>query len=126
MDLDAFRAHLDETERLAKEATPGPWFADDTTVRTPHHRALAYEVLLGDDDTRELYPEALATTSHIAHWQPRAALRWVAAAREILDRHPKIEISGNRVSCDYCYDSGHVGYPCPDVKSIMSVYGDVP
>jgi hypothetical protein len=63
-DPDAIRARLDT-------ATEGPWIADDTElkVNTPDGRALVVlaTVLLGDDDTRENHPQALADAEFIAH-----------------------------------------------------------
>lgn len=50
----------------ANAATPGPWTADGTTVTTPDGRTLVYEVLLGDDDTRDEFPQARADAAFIA------------------------------------------------------------
>jgi hypothetical protein len=64
LDLDAVCA------RTGK-ATPGPWVADDTDLKvdTSDGRALVVlaTVLLGDDDTRDAYPQAVADTEFIAH-----------------------------------------------------------
>lgn len=46
------------------------------------------------------------------------ALRWVAAAREILDRHRPV--GRVQTSCAWCLDE--IEWPCPDVRALASVY----
>lgn len=63
LDLDAIRARADA-------ATRAPWTADDTDlkVNTEDGRALVVlaTVLLGDDDTRENHPQAMADAEFLA------------------------------------------------------------
>lgn len=66
MVSDGGQLDLDGIKARAEAATPGPWRADDSTVRTPDHRALAYEVLLGNGDTRDGYPQCLADVAFVA------------------------------------------------------------
>jgi hypothetical protein len=51
-------------------------------------------------------------------------LRWVAAAREILDRHAPYEFPGHGTCCETCSDMGAIGYPCLEVKALAAVCGD--
>jgi len=61
LDFDAIR------ERAAA-ATPGPWTADHEwcQINTPDGRRL-FEVLLGDNDTRENAQQAIADAEFVAH-----------------------------------------------------------
>jgi hypothetical protein len=76
-----------------------------------------------DEDERDLDP-ANPYEAHI--------LRWVAAARTVLDEHQAIRAatSAHEVGwvCDGCGLDGKGGWlrqwPCPTVEAIASVYGE--
>ena len=65
------RAQLDEDERYAREARPGPWTADGGMVYVNH-----------PTDEVVNYTES---AEHIARWDPARVLREVEAKRKIID-----------------------------------------
>lgn len=92
-DLDRFRAGLDQTERLAREATPGPWTAPavvygpaeegwgqprDWEVSAPTRPVVSHLMYEGGGIGHG--PDA----GHIAHNDPERMLGWVTAVREIM------------------------------------------
>jgi hypothetical protein len=67
---------------------------------------------------------------HQARHDPARVLRWVAAAREVLDRHRVIEFTtrhGKKIAdCTWCSDTrgdSTEDWPCPDVRALAGVYG---
>jgi hypothetical protein len=98
-DLIAFlRAQLDEDERIARAATPGPWRQHDTHLGQYGHTAT---VLSGEgndtelrawlpsmsqeswDETRNVWNDAVHITQH----DPARVLREIDAKRGTIDRY---------------------------------------
>ena len=116
-------ARLDETEALAKAATPGPWKswiegrdhrAGDSFIQTAGDRDLTLNFTPGDYGGK--IPEWEADQDHIARHDPARVLREVAAMRELTavaletaamidgewgDGHEAAEIAGGQ-----CQDYG--------------------
>lgn len=120
---------IDADERIAREATPGPWLALDSGV-------VSYDDP-DDESGQGVWPVDVAQSSrdrqdrtHIACWDPKRALAECAAKRRVLDRHtPNVArgiVRGVRLA-----DSGKYGcsccgrlWPCPDVLDVAVVYQD--
>jgi hypothetical protein len=141
-EIETFLAQLAETERLAKEATPGPWLHVDfaepsgqpltasgeqsTFMGCGSVITLAENVLGGDiaAPCGDLYPRSgyspKGDMAHIAHLDPAWVLRWVVAVREILqqyEHHLALKNAG--------YGGGLEAYGLwLAVRALMSVYGD--
>jgi hypothetical protein len=127
MDLEALRRHLDEDERVARAAIGHYGGGRDWVEVSPNDHPGLVGDMKGDVVTfgqREGGGTWQPRAEHIARHDPARVLRWVRAAREILDRHRKITTSFGAETCDQCYEFGHLGYPCQEVESLMSVYGD--
>jgi hypothetical protein len=84
------REQLDEDERKAREATPGPWRWTDPGLKKTK---LA---LVGDRDSTVLlaasadaFPAA-GDAAHIANWDPSRALAEVESTRRLLDMYESI------------------------------------
>lgn len=72
--IAAIRAQLDEDERVAKAASPGPWgHRNDGLVWPPR---------IGDPVSGSTEVE---DAEHIARWNPKRVLAEVKAKRELLD-----------------------------------------
>lgn len=81
----ALSTRLNELERLATEASEGPWTLaeqqDGRAIESGEH-TVAETYDCGEHHDRWL-PDAL----FIAAMDPSSVLRWVAGEREVLDRH---------------------------------------
>jgi hypothetical protein len=132
---DRIRAALDETERVARAATPGPWRWGDwsATFGTLEQDPYVLERAPGlgpfpalrhrDNDAEQvLYTEPgvdhdeAANRTHIALHDPERELRMVAAHRKILDLHEPSEYRIRRggvtevvMQCDHCASLCHSG-----------------
>lgn len=108
-DLIAFlRACLDEEERVAQVATPGPWRIDarnPNVVREPApidwvgvagHRLDMPPIFTGQTSSRAR-SQWIGDARHIAAWDPARVLAEIAAKRAILD-HLDLDDAG----CEDC------------------------
>jgi hypothetical protein len=76
-------AVLDDLERLAKAATPGPWLAVTPAIPAPPAHLVSQQA--GDDPLIFGEVGALADAQHIIHWDPARVLAEIEAKRAILD-----------------------------------------
>lgn len=117
-DLVAFlRARLDDDERGANLASPGPWHLnpEQDEVWAVDDIEVATAFALSSNQQRN-------TARHIARHDPARVLREVEAKRRIIEQHP----------CDddgFCGDGiGLVGckwaWPCPTVRLLALPYAD--
>jgi hypothetical protein len=96
--IERLRARLDEDERVANGVIGERWYFD----------------LI--DDGKRAYEDRFTAERQ---------LRWVAAARQILDRHyrtawpPREDGSGSCAAC-----RKYRAYPCKDVLALASIYGE--
>jgi hypothetical protein len=110
------RARLDEDERAARAASPGPW----------HLNAEGDEVLAVDDVTAaECFAlsnrQLRATAAHIARHDPARVLREVEAKRQMILSHmPVSMVAGWGCSAD-----GITGY-CSAMRFLALLYADHP
>jgi Family of unknown function (DUF6221) len=72
--IAAIRAQLDEDERVAKAASPGPW--------DHHSDGLVWPPRIGDPVSGSTEVE---DAEHIARWDPTRVLAEVKVKRELLD-----------------------------------------
>ena len=114
-DLTAFlNARLDEDEAAAKAAWGVEW--DWRYVAQPFGER-----------------PSIAHTVHIARHDPARVLREVEAKRAILDRHMPHQPAFGGLACDWCSEDvddrpqiAKERWPCPDVRSIATVWSDHP
>ncbi|OPC84203.1 hypothetical protein B4N89_27665 [Embleya scabrispora] len=112
-DLMVFlTARLDERERWARAAIPGPWHADGGSVYTTH-------------PTDEVTGYCGGNADHIAAHDPARVLRDVAAQRAIIGWHfvqYDVPTDGTWVQVCRCgYDA-----PCATLRHLAAVYADHP
>lgn len=122
------RSAIEERLALAQAATPGPWHQrsndrlgdDDTEVCTRDQRTLV-QVLLGDQDTREEFPQAAADARFIAANSPDWVIRACRADLARLERHRPQDLTfcegGVCWACDKLPPQ-----PCPEVRSLAEVW----
>ncbi|WP_326565092.1 DUF6221 family protein [Amycolatopsis rhabdoformis] len=118
-DLIAFlRARLDEDERIAKTADPGPWHADGGGIHKGH-------------TTDEVVDYAGDNAEHIARHDPARVLAEVAAKRLIIELH---QPDHKQRDCGTCM-SRKIGYqedwieeewPCKTLCLLALPYADHP
>jgi hypothetical protein len=123
--IEFLRAQLDEDERVAREATTGPWRHNpDKHWRKPGTSWFEEAVfagpagadatcVAGTGETDD--PQSMADAEHIARWDPVRVLARVAADRRILELH-----SSPDPSCDAC---GWI-QPCETVRLLALPYAD--
>jgi hypothetical protein len=134
---------IDQDEQVARAATAGPWTAEgNSSILGPlgrQPRLAGYVVCsVGAYDVGR---PTEADAAHIVRHDPSRALRQVAAYRRILARHRPVKVMNNDgvrvayVECSNCVendgngmDGAHssVGWPCPDVRDLASIYADRP
>lgn len=141
MDLDKLKAAIDESERIARAATAGPWRVDDETY--------AEIIYGGTDDMTSVVSggrwggeasvfDQTADALHIAAQNPAVTLRMVAAHRKILDLHAPDEgccaVCHGPEEMQEFYDreteqetvewiSDPAPYPCDTVRALAEGYG---
>lgn len=143
MDLiERLRAAIDETERVALAATPGPWRVDSEDYA---------EIIYGNDDMVSVVSggrwgdeasvfDSTADAIHIARHDPASTLRRCAADRKILELHvpvilhaghplvPPVAGATRRVcrSCSPMVGSADDSWPCPTLLALAEAYGIEP
>jgi len=120
-ELIAFvRACLDRVERLAREASPGPW-----KPNAEHDEVLAVDDITVADGFALSGNQLRATVEHIALHDPATVLADVAAKRRILDLHVLSVLDGDTY-CALCHmDDGLIygpGGACETVRALAQAY----
>jgi hypothetical protein len=112
------REQLDEDERIAREATPGPWAADDDQeVYSEVDDGPLNEPSVANCYRNPRTGDRGANPQHIARHDPARVLREVEAKRKILDE---------LLSLPHYMWQNHDDYGCPkvlDAESWRYVYG---
>ncbi|MEV7140741.1 DUF6221 family protein [Streptomyces tauricus] len=105
---------LDEDERIARAATPGPWHAQDGGV-------------ISDDDDQ--WPVASAESRrdradrvHVATWDPARVLREIEAKRSIIEQHERYAAERRRMMGGWDPQSDD----SPILAALAAVYADRP
>ncbi|MCX5537700.1 DUF6221 family protein [Streptomyces sp. NBC_00006] len=129
---------LDEDERVAWAATPGPW----QNAPTARHHATASgrseEAVFASPP--ELGATVVATTGeaverrhladaeHIAAHDPARVLREIDAKRRIIEQHLSLSDRGEMaLVCSTCDVRGEqYAYPCPTLRLLALPYEDRP
>lgn len=89
--VSRFTATLDELERVAREATDGPWIFDGDAVDVePTTRGSEYIARYVGDTWSDVTSMLPADGAHIALWDPQAVLQLVAAAREVIAEYLRV------------------------------------
>jgi hypothetical protein len=120
--ITRLREAIDEAERIALAASPGPWSAnpEQDEVIAVDGVTVADAFALSSNQTR-------ATAAHIVATCPVRTLRMVAAHRKILDLHaPYVAVAGDPI-CQTCLEGSHLyaesAYPCPTLLLLSDGYG---
>lgn len=134
---------IDEDERIASAATPGPWRYDQGKHwRKPGTSWFEEAVFAGPDGADAICVagtgetddwQSMADAEHVALHDPARVLREVEAKRRLLKPHstgdfpydPDGDGPGNyswTERCDECYKPT----PCPTVRALASAYSDRP
>jgi len=96
--VSRFSSTLDEIERVARAASPGPWRRHDTHLKFGGHTATVMSGEGNDTELRAWLPtfetepwggkrNVWNDSVHIALWDPQAVLRLVAATRELIEKY---------------------------------------
>jgi hypothetical protein len=126
--VEWLKAQLDDDERVAREATPGPWHlaheGQDLRLESSVQGAAVAEWTYvvrpwvpadwDDCDTRD--------PAHIARWDPARVLREVEAKRQIVEQHDW----GNCCTGDSPVRASDPNWRCPTLRALASVYADRP
>ena len=114
------RTQLDEDERIARAADPGPWKSESLGRHDQAAIKLAASTsLIQFDGSR-----AAANGMHAARHDPARVLREVEAKRRIVDAHERRPMpKGDTADCAQCW--GAV-WPCPTLRLLASVYDGRP
>lgn len=133
------RAQLDEDERMAREATGGPWEVGPT-FGGRDNRVYVKPEGFGIDTVGTCIiagqvanmPEYRANAEYIARHNPARVLAEVDAKRRILDRHASYDFPADLEDgpgayswtgrCDHC----HEPWPCPDLRDVAAPLADRP
>ncbi|MDX2766418.1 DUF6221 family protein [Streptomyces europaeiscabiei] len=132
------RAQLDEDERIAKAATPGPWRAHDTHLGQYGHAATVLSGEGNDTDLRAWLPSmsqepwdearnVWADAEHVAAHDPARVLREIDAKREIVEQH--VPVGDGTVCLSYCHTRtpGEAQtWPCLTLRLLALPYADRP
>lgn len=128
--ISRLTAAIDEREKLAREATPGPWTVDAVW----HDRAAVEPAVAAWVDFtvgHDPYGTALRKTDaeHIAANGPDVVLRGCAADRKILARHEtKIQRCSGHADSPHkadCFDCAYCDtqyWPCLDLRDLAERY----
>jgi hypothetical protein len=79
------RAQLDDHERVARAASPGPW-----RPNAEHDEVLAVDDITVADGFALSGNQLRATVDYITRWDPARVLAKVAADRRILDEYDRV------------------------------------
>src|SRR5690606_7736734 len=135
-------AQLDEDERIARAATPGPWRQHDTHLGQYGHTATVLSGERNDTDLRAWLPtmsyESWDETrnvwndaTHIAEWDPARVLREIDAKRQVIALHRPVEQrstgsgGGTVTDCQVC-SHFPAQYPCATLRLLALPYADRP
>jgi hypothetical protein len=83
-------AQLDEDERIAKAATPGPWVDQGGYVTDVGPKVQVTDYGTQDGEPEEDKPQGRADSAHIARHDPARVLREIAADRELLAEYERL------------------------------------
>lgn len=131
--VEFLTARLDEDERLARAATPGPWSPDAPFLSDVVTSALLGPVAdcaIGTD----YRAQSLEDACHIARHDPARVLAEVAAKRSIIALHAQVDIVGpggeDMAACGACGDTTDeylaTCWPCDTLKHLAAPYADHP
>lgn len=120
-DLAAWlRAQLDEDERVARVASPGPWRVDSETYAEAIYGASDEAVIAGGRWGGEASVfDSTADAIHIARHDPARVLAEVAAKRKILELHPA---AGLLSAPDLCGSCAAYPGPCDTLRLLALPY----
>lgn len=123
-DLVAFlRARLDEDERIARAATPGPW--EQTPERVGFLASEEYWDVVDCSGT----PAARENAEHIARHDPARVLADIDAKRQLIALHQEKQEQG--YGSDFCAECGfgevsQSYYPCGTLRLLALPYAGHP
>jgi hypothetical protein len=124
--VDFLRARLDDDEKLARAASPGPWHVDEDS-----DEILAVDGIVVAEGFALSGRQLRATIQHIARHDPARVLAEVDTRRRILGLHAPRGRDDGCVICDAGNGScgcmgGDWEYPCDTVKLLALTFADHP
>ena len=124
--VEWLRAQLDEDERIARAATPGPWVDQGGYVTDVGPRVQVTDYGTQDGEPEEDSPQGRADSAHIAEHDPARALREIDADRKLLAQF--VEVGAREVDLDDAveYADGWVNALGLAVRLRASVFSDRP
>lgn len=122
--VEFYLARLDEIERVAQAASPGPWSldADGTEVLATDGVTVAEGFALSG-------PQLRATVAHIALNDPAYALAEIAAKRRIVALHAVRDGTGGDWDTDppaMCAECNHELHPCQTLRLLAAPFAAQP
>jgi hypothetical protein len=129
-------ACLDEDERIARAATPGPWVdqggyvTDSGPDGLPRVQVTDYGTQ--DGEPEEDNPRGRADSAHIvAFADPARVLREIDAKRRIVELHhaelvEAVNADGDERSGYWCFECDGEPFPCRTLRLLALPYGDRP
>ena len=127
-------AQLDEDERIARAATPGPWRAHDTHLGQYGYAATVLSGEGNDTDLRAWLPSmsnepwdearnVWADAAHVAEWDPARVLREIDAKRRLLALHDRPQ---HQCVAEDGPTQWHAKDPCATLRLLALPYADRP
>jgi hypothetical protein len=119
--VDFLRARLDDDEKLARAASPGPWHVDEDS-----DEILAVDGIVVAEGFALSGRQLRATIQHIARHDPARVLAEVDAKRRIAKVHERLPDAEFCVTCDA--PSGIPGEPsgCATLRLLALPYANHP
>ena len=122
--VEWLRAQLDEDERIARAATPGPWVDQGGYVTDVGPRVQVTDYGTQDGEPEEDGPQGRADSAHIAEHDPARVLREIDAKRRLLAVHRPYVAEPDQ-ACLGC--AGGIEFErCPVVRLLALPYVDRP
>lgn len=121
-----WRGALDDAERTARAATPGPWHVDDESYAETIYSADGTPIVAGGrwGGEASVFTET-ADAIHIAANDPAAVLASVAADRALLDLHDESYLP-NGIPTGMCTSCENEAWPCPTIRIRAAAYAHHP
>jgi hypothetical protein len=117
---------LDEDERIAKAATPGPWVDQGGYVTDVGPKVQVTDYGTQDGEPEEDKPQGRADSAHIARHDPARVLREIDAKRQVLAAYEQASRYATTTWGQSNADQSRARTLDKMVRLLASVYSDRP